>query len=387
MSDIRVIGTDFSIEGVLDSYESFLWTDRFRSPGDFEIYTPVNSKFLDLCQQNRYLDVDFSEHNMIIESITIETSFDSGQKMKITGRSLESLLDRRIVWDQTTVQGNFQNAVKSLLTASIINPTRTERKIPNFYFLETENESITELEINETEFTGDSINTVIDEMCGSFQNVGYRILFGYQMNYVHRNDPDYELFDDYDIVFELYTGEDYSYAQVANPYVVFSPSYDNIVNTNYVDSVETMKNVTLVLGEGEGSSRKRIIVGGKENGAWIPGILRREYYTDARDLQSSDYSSASKYKAALKQRGLENLIENSRVTSYEGEVEATRSFLYGQDFTIGDVVQLENEYGIAGKARVIEWVRSESNNGIEAYPTFDGVQLIDESETDDGGWS
>ena len=387
MSDIRVIGTDFSIEGVLDSYESFLWTDRFRSPGDFEIYTPVNSKFLDLCQQNRYLDVDFSEHNMIIESIAIETSFDSGQKMKITGRSLESLLDRRIVWDQTTVQGNFQNAVKSLLTASIINPTRTERKIPNFYFLETENESITELEINATEFTGDSINTVIDEMCESFQNVGYRILFGYQMNYVHRNDPDYELFDDYDIVFELYTGEDYSYAQVANPYVVFSPSYDNIVNTNYVDSVETMKNVTLVLGEGEGSSRKRIIVGGKENGAWIPGILRREYYTDARDLQSSDYSSASKYKAALKQRGLENLIENSRITSYEGEVEATRSFLYGQDFTIGDIVQLENEYGIAGKARVIEWIRSESANGVEAYPTFDGVQLIDESETDDGGWS
>lgn len=387
MSDIRVIGTDFSIEGVLDSYESFIWTDRFNSPGDFEIYTPVNSKFLDLCQQNRYLDVDFSEHNMIIESITIETSFDSGQKMKITGRSLESLLDRRIVWDQTTVQGNFQNAVKSLLTASIINPTRTERKISNFYFLETENEDITELEIDKTEFTGDSINTIIDEMCESFQNVGYRILFGYQMNYIHRNDLDYEFFDDYDIVFELYTGEDYSYAQIANPYVVFSPGYDNIVNTNYVDSIETMKNVTLVLGEGEGSSRKRIIVGGKENGAWIPGIFRREYYTDARDLQSSDYSSTSKYKAALKQRGLEKLVENSRITSYEGEVEATRSFLYGRDFTIGDIVQLENEYGIAGKARVIEWVRSESDNGVEAYPTFDGVQLIDESETDDGGWS
>ena len=389
MSNIKVLDLNFMVVGVIDSYESFIWTDRFHSYGDFELYTPVSSELINLCQQNRYLISDFSVHAMIIESISIETSFDAGQKMKVTGRSLESLLDRRIVWNQTVInQGtSLQNAIKTLINASIISPTKTERAIPNFYFLETTNSDITALTVEKMEFTGDQINTIIDDLCNSFNSVGYRILFGYQMNYIHYYDPDFDFYNDYDFVFELYTGEDRGYEQFANPFVIFSPNYDNIINTNYIDSLESMKNVTLVLGEGEGSSRVRLIVGGQEgpegNKHWIPGLYRREYYTDARDLQSSDYSSTQKYKEALKQRGLEKLYENSRITSYEGEVEATRLFMYGRDFTMGDLIQIENEYGIMGKARVVEWVRSESDSGIEAYPTFDGIQIIDDSEEDD----
>lgn len=383
MSDIRIIDTDFSVVGILDNYESFIWTDRFREPGDFEIYTPANGKFLDYCQQNRYLAVDSSYHNMIIETISIETSYDSGQKIKITGRSLESILDRRIVWNRTTVSGNMQNAIKKILTQAFITPSRTERAIPNFKFLDSTDPEITNLTINRTEFTGDQIDTIVKDICEAFGNVGYRILFGYQMNYIHYGESGYEPFDDYDFVFELYTGNDYSYEQFYNPYVIFSPSFDNIVNTNYVDSIEGMKNTTLVLG-----NRKRIIVGGKdEDEEWLPGLFRRELYTDARDLQSSKYDTSGDYKKALVERGYEKLIEASRVTSYEGEVEAQRSFVYGRDFLIGDIIQIENEYGIAGKARVVEWVRSESTSGIDAYPTFDGIQLIDKSETDDGGWS
>ena len=85
----------------------------------------------------------------------------------------------------------------------------------------------------------------------------------------------------------------------------------------------------------------------------------------------------------MKQRGLEKLYENARITSYEGEVEALRSFIYGQDFFMGDVVQISNEYGINGNARVIEWVRSESETGVEVYPTFSGIQIINDDIQED----
>lgn len=400
MANISVMDTDFNIVGVLDYYESFIWTDRFRTPGDFEIYTPVDSKFLNLCLQDRYLLVDFSLHNMIIEEIDIETSAETGQNMIIRGRSLESILDRRIVWNQTVIGGTtnrtLEAGIKKLIDDAIISPGQDyqDRKISNFKFKYSEADAmikmggewtaIRDLPLDKTEFTGDQLDVIIQDICESYDGLGYRILFGYQMKTIYGSDvtdASGNTLNDYDFVFELYSGVDLSYEQDVLPYVVFSPDFDNIINTNYIDTIASMKNVTLVLGEGEGASRKRLIVGSQD------GLMRRELYTDARDLQSSEYGTKAKYQAAMKQRGLEKLVENSRTTSYEGEVEATRSFVYGRDFFMGDIIQIKNEYGISGNSRVIEWVRSESDAGIEVYPTFDGIQLIDDTTTEDGGWS
>lgn len=401
MANISVMDTDFNIVGVLDYYQSFIWTDRFRTPGDFEIYTPVDSKFLNLCLQDRYLLVDFSLHNMIIEEIDIETSAETGQNMIIRGRSLESILDRRIVWEQTVIGGStnrtLEQGIKKLIDDAIISPDPNkyaDRKISNFKFKLAEPDSgikigdtwtaISDLQLDKTEFTGDQLDVIIQDICESYDGLGYRILFGYQMKMIYGpnvTDASGNTFNDYDFVFELYSGVDLSYEQDVLPYVVFSPDFDNIINTNYIDTLASMKNVTLVLGEGEGTSRKRLIVGSQD------GLMRRELYTDARDLQYSDYGSKAKYQAAMKQRGLEKLVENSRTTSYEGEVEATRSFVYGRDFFMGDIIQIKNEYGISGNSRIIEWVRSESDAGIEVYPTFDGIRLIDDTTTEDGGWS
>ncbi len=52
-------------------------------------------------------------------------------------------------------------------------------------------------------------------------------------------------------VFELYAGFDRSYDQTENPYVIFSPKFENIINSNYIESKASLKTVTLVGGEGE----------------------------------------------------------------------------------------------------------------------------------------
>lgn len=173
-------------------------------------------------------------------------------------------------------------------------------------------------------------------------------------------------------VFKLYAGTDRSYDQSANPYVVFSPKFENIINSNYVESKSALKTVTLVGGEGEGSARKYTTVGGGS------GLNRRELFTDARDI-SSDVGdgvvlSDAEYTAQLQQRGKEKLAENTDVTSFEGQVETTVMFRYGEDFFNGDVVQIANEYGHETKARIVEIVMSEDEDGNSVYPTFKTIE-------------
>lgn len=437
MIDIYVLNKDFETVGVIDTYESFIWTDRFRDYGDFELYSVVDSNILNWCQQDYYLQISASQHLMIIEGIEITTDVETGNHIKITGRSLESILDRRIIWDQTTVSGGKDHTLKTAVEVlfklcfgvngaatgevplevwtkkkgKTIQQTqkitvRTDRVLPSIIYLrpadevmsyyDEDEEDTVNLTIDKTQYTGDNLYDIFQDLLDGYSNygIGYRILPLFQMQKIYTNDylvdrtgltaEQLAALDPYTFVFELYSGVDRSYNQSDYVYVTFSPDFDNIINTDYLDSLESYKNVTLVLGEGEGTKRTRIIVGGKETDTTgkevdIPGLYRRELYTDARDLQSSDYKGKANYQKALKQRGLEKLYESTRIVSYDGQVEAERQYEFGVDFLMGDIIQIKNEYGINGTARVIEWIRSESTSGIEEYPTFDAVQLVNDS--------
>lgn len=463
MVDIYVLDTDFHVVGVIDAYESFIWTDRFNSYGDFEIYTAFDPNLVNICKQDYYLWIKQSKHMMIVEGYEVESDADNGNKLKITGRSLESILDRRIVWQQMTIAANttLQDAIKRLLDDAFLNPqpysgnyskdsdTRTrnatqleisnKRKMNNFVFEATDDPYILGLKVEKQEFTGDNIYEIINRWLeeDTKNTVGYQILLNdqnqfvfklysgldrsydqkeyvktedlawneaktyytkdgntyteYTRIYYEKKSNQYVLTDDIVKVknktyytyngssYIVYTGDLpvlYEHRGI-RPYVVFSPQFDNVINSNYIDNISEMKNVTLVAGEGEGTARTTIIVGDSSD------LPRRELFTDARDMQSSEYGGGTKYTDALKTRGTNKLIENARVTSYEGQVEATRQFVYGTDFDMGDIIQMANEYGIEGNARVIEWVLSDSTSGFETYPTFDAVQIIDTTVTEE----
>lgn len=73
-------------------------------------------------------------------------------------------------------------------------------------------------------------------------------------------------------------------------------------------------------------------------------------------------------------RGLEKLSSCLLTKTFEGQIEAARTFVYGRDFYKGDVVQIVNEYGIESKVRVTEIVRVQDAAGYEMYPTFSVVE-------------
>lgn len=176
--------------------------------------------------------------------------------------------------------------------------------------------------------------------------------------------------------FELYAGTDRSYAQNLNPYVVFSPEFDNLLDSDLLFSSEESKTVALVAGEGEGIDRELVTVGGGT------GLDRVELYCDASDISKKVYDedgnekelSDREYRRQLTQKGTEELAqtkENEVLLS--AKVDATRQFVYGKDFFLGDIVQVEDAFRVGNRYRVVEMIRSYSANGYTTTPTFAAI--------------
>lgn len=344
--DIYVLNQLFQKIAVIDAYESFLWVDRYDRPGEFEIYTPVTKAIVTYPVVNNYLHIKDSEHHMIIEDISIETNVETGNHIKIVGRSLESILDRRIVWNQTDISGNLQNGVKRLINENIIQPSISSRRIANFVFQDSTDPAITSLTMN-NQYTGDNLLDVIIALCET-NEIGFKITLN----------------DNNQFVFSLYKGVDRSYRQELLPYVVFKPSLENIINSNYAEEVSDYKSVTLIAGEGESQERITRTVGGGS------GLGRKELYTDARDIRLEEGMSMPEYYAKLDARGYEKLSEHKVVKTFDGECETTRLFVYQRDFYMGDCVQVANSYGMESPTRVVEYIWNSTQSGVTSYPTF-----------------
>lgn len=88
--DILVLDKNFDTQAIIDTYESFNWTDRYNEAGDFELTIVLSSDSSDLVdcfKVDYYVYMNMSDHLMIIEDINIDTSFEEGDKLVVTGRS------------------------------------------------------------------------------------------------------------------------------------------------------------------------------------------------------------------------------------------------------------------------------------------------------------
>lgn len=349
--DIYVMNKSLEIVGVVDIYSSVIWTTRYFQPGDFELYLPASDDNIVLLREDFYLvrDQDIDPKNnimrnvMIIEKINPQTDVDNGNYLTVTGKCLKSILSRRVVWRQTTIDGYVEAGIRRLVNENVINPVEKDRAISNFSLAPPQGfaDRIT------IQITGDNLSECVSEMCTSY-GIGWDV-------YVQGKQ----------FVFSLFRGEDRSYNQMVNPYVVFSPEFDNLITSNYIYSKEEYKNVALVAGEGEGVDRKTVTVGNKS------GLERYEIYVDSRDTSSNEGEITElEYNALLADEGMEALSETGITESFECEIEASGNYKLNQDYFIGDIVEVINEYGIETAPRIVEIIDSENEMGRSVIPTF-----------------
>lgn len=363
--DLFVCDNQLNVLTILDNYSEVVWTERYNSCGDFQLEMAFNEGLYHLLTDGRGMENDYylrirnSGTIMVFEECELTVDED-GPRLSFKGRSLESLLDRRIIYGQTEVLEDLETNIRSLIEKNIINPEDQNRSIPNFTMIDSGDERIAALEFNAQYFC-DNLYDVIEDICKSY-SVGFR-LTQTQAGYV----------------FQLFMGEDRSLGQEDNPCVIFSPRFDNLVNSSYVESATESKNVAIIAGEGARSAVT--YTEQTRDDDVISGLARRELYVDASNLSKTveengrqRHLTDEEYQDELKSKGLDELSGCEYVRSFDGEIESDMTFKYGVDYFIGDIVELENEYGTSSKSKVIELIRSYNQDGYKEYPTFEKVE-------------
>lgn len=110
----------------------------------------------------------------------------------------------------------------------------------------------------------------------------------------------------------------------------------------------------------------------------LPALSKPTVETDEDmsedDIADLEADADAEYIKQLQAKGKEAMAETKITKAFEGEIDATRQFVYGKDFTIGDLVQVVNEYGMEAKSRVSELIQSQDVNGEAIYPTFTSIE-------------
>ena len=349
--NILVLNKEFEAIKNLNIYHSLIWTVRYSENGDFELYTPLTVDISEYIVEGYYLYLRDSDRLMIIEDIEIATNPEDGSFLVVTGRSLVSILSRRIIWNETVLTGSLQNGIFELLNENVIAPEIESRRIPNFVFEMSDDPYIVSKTI-EAQYWGEDLYETIKEICVE-EKIGFMVT----------------LTEDNRFIFKLFKGVDRSYSQLVNPYVVFSPDFENLKNSTYLESFKPYKNVSLI--KGEQLAKVHIMETVDLDNA--VGINRREIFTDAGNVSSEiDGVSLSDpiYKTHLKQKGKDDLNEHKAIKILEGNADFSKTFKLGIDFNIGDIVQLKNEQGFESRVVISEIIFVQDMSGYRVYPTF-----------------
>lgn len=431
MNDVYVYNQNLELIGVVDAYKSLIWATRYWEVGDCELYVQATNENLSMLQKGNYLARNDSNMVCQIKKIELDTDAENGNYLIVTGFDCKRWLDQRIVWSMMNADGNAETFIRTMVDKALGNASLYGRQITNpsgsrIFYLGT---AAGFSEVTTEQVSYKNVGEKVREYCKKF-GWGYRVVF------------DNNLF-----WFQLYKGTDRTAS------VIFSPDYENLSASKYIEDETNMGNVALVAGEGQGSARSRNVSG------FASSVDRYEIFVDAKDISKTitwgdltalfpttdqggqGYISTSGssyvykmnylnvqivdsdqltwlrtnyptgqivtidgvqyyqvyneivadlpsntledsdnvklrdlvYSVYLLNRGYEKLAEFGAVTSFNGTVEPNVTFIFNQDYFLGDLVTVENEYGITVEARITEVIEVNDDSGYKVEPKFEYI--------------
>lgn len=359
---MEVIFRDVNMEElyILDSFKSLIWIDRYWKAGDISIVTAPTNKTLEFLDDTVYFTIAESNRVMILETIGIETDHVKSDALILKGRSFSSILDRRICWEPFSwlqTDGDVQAFFSSLLDDNVITPVDSTRTLSDITMVTNSDTSLDSMLPN-VQFFGEDLYKIFTDVAQSF-GIGFRV-------YYEAGTNPWKVW--------IYNGKDRSYSQSVNQTVAFTSKLNNLISADYVQSTEKEKSVALVTGEsGVGNVRTNIEVD-SPTGAGTDHS-RREMFVEANINRNTPDGQLTEqeYLDQLTGRGLEQLAKKPFLTAFDGEVDTTM-YNYGDEFDMGDILQIADNYGHETRSRVIEMVYSQNEEGIKMYPVFETVE-------------
>lgn len=361
--ELKIFDKDLNLIGIIDSFSNLIWNRKYNSLGDFQMNILFTSEVNEVLQIDNIIYKDNGECGYIT-SREINVEDDGTEVIEVKGKFILGYLERRIILKTENLDSNIVDGSYKLIDENCINSSE-ERKIPNLILDEKPNLDIPLIKQVSNKNLLDTLMEVVQA-----DDLGIKVDFDMKTK---------------KLIFKLYKGINRGINQNIVAPVIFSRSFENVLNQNYLESTNNYKNVALVAGAGEGIERKTTIVGD------AAGLERYEIYVDARDLSNTKSAEKngesideqipdSEYIPLLETRGKEKLAEHYKSTVFDSTINEDSNYIYKQDYELGDIVTFfDNKWNITMDARITEISEGYSSDGLAINITFgnDVPTLID----------
>ncbi|EPY2275492.1 siphovirus ReqiPepy6 Gp37-like family protein [Clostridium sporogenes] len=367
--ELYIFSRDLELKGILDTFTSLRWIRRYSKTGEFELHCTLNSNVLELLKRENIVYKKDDIEAGYIETRQLKIGQDGQEYLKVKGKFLTNYLDRRISWDRVNFSGKTEELMRKLVNDNAINPTNINRKIDNLILGDLKGF------IEDIKYQN-SFGNIIEQLenISNTSNLGYRNI----LDIKNRK-----------IIFDVYKGVDRTVNNGTIAPCIFSRDFENILEQEYMDSLNNYRNTTLIAGAGEGKDRKLTSI---ESGI---GLDRFELYVDARDIEDKEEKKKivtetdeegniteheeteeveipwERYKPLLIQRGEEKLSECEEIQTFDSKINTQGNNVYKKDYDLGDIVTVvDKKWGIRIDARITEIEEIYEEKGLEVNVVF-----------------
>lgn len=364
---IYVLDATFKRIGLVDSYKSFIWTERYNEAGDWEVVVKSTKAALELFQVGRLVMKEDTKRVMMIQKI-VEAKIDGLPSIKVSGDSLEGLLKARGAVYSLGVYNNgsplmrkptqiFREIIfRSFVNAGIMPAPPADRVAGTWPFVQAGlAESLPDVaDSQDTKQSYDMIKDYLDP-----HQVGFKVIYTPD----DREDPAYFL-------------EWWCYKGIERPNVVFSPALGNFVdvetlttNVNYYDRVQYFGGKGALYGS---------YVQAKN---YSSGVAHRsKSIRDTSVVPDEDLSQAGVVQI-LYQMALAEFGRGHRDQIISGNVIDSTGFTYDVDYNLGDLVTVRDSRDRSHQLIVTEHVLIRDDTGESSYPSFSQIATADTTQT------
>lgn len=383
--DVLVYDDNWELQSVVDNYESLVWTDKAKECGDFELYMYYDPDLWKTIKLGTFLRIQDSEHTMMVNKRDLKDTFEDAPRMIFTGKSMEYITARRVVYKQIDVTGTPGDIINKLLDENCIegpnlqqfapdptNPNKKYRGITGLY--RDGSNWRQELGPNQIsqQYLGQNIYEAVSELVKTYSTPMCYI-------FVHHT-------DDNKWRWRLGTGVDRSWNQGNNDWVTFSSDFNNLKSSEFAQDNEKYANAFYVTGADPGDGRPRMTMpleratDNTQQGGFISGTKRIEKWIDGSNVKLKDDNNhdvpMQTYMNELESYGYASMREYVTETSFTGDVDPNVQWTYMKDYYIGDIVNVIDDMGNGAMCAIDGMTITADKNGIVIVPDFKAVRTI-----------
>lgn len=351
--NIYILDTSRNLLGIIDTYQSFIWTERYCESGDCELYIPATTENAELMQAGNYIATKPNGMLCFIEKVEAKTDANNGLWLIVKGKDARQILNRRVNLSRVYTTVYAESTINYLITHNVTDPSNSDRRIDGI----TVNTALGKNDLYVIDMDFFYVFDKIVEICRRF-GYGSRMLWN----------PDTGNMD-----FELYVGTDRSKSQSDVTPLIFSEQFENLAATDYIEDYSIFKNAGYIAGEGQGT--ERMVANIYKSNA--QGVNRYELYIDGGSISAKTDDGTltpQQYQTSLQAYGWTELDKHLTALSFSGTI-ANRMYTYGVDYELGDIVTITSPMGVSYDARITQVIESDdAQNGHIFIPSFEYIR-------------